>query len=503
MADVTIYVGSTAIWLHCDKYGNVAPGISVAGFVQAHLQVKDWVQTTPGYNANGPTNRTYQVVANFTYRDEASEMAYFPRYSLDALLTYFEGLNVAVQHVEPYPTRDVKMSLKRRVEPREHQIPMIDYLLSPGNVKLLNVPTSVGKTFMAIYTMVKLGNPAIVILPGLIAQWYKSIRQFTNLTTKELFIIKGVDSLKRLWELVGTRQQPKIVLASMRTMALYALESKDTYDGIPSYQELQKKMGIGTIVYDECHMWFQTSLRMQLTANVAHNIFLSATFARTHHKEDDIFNMVYPKNLRYTADPDKYTDVVMYQYQLGIPMETANRLTIPNIGYSHIRYEKYLMRNPKYYDYWFEKVLVPIIWSDFLNLRDKDEKLLILNWTRDFSKKITNDLRSEFPDLKINYYFSGQVKESVLQSSEIIVSTHKSCGTGVDIKGLRSAINTVSFASQPLAVQVMGRLRPIPGKITHFADMYNVEVGAQSWHAIKRQGQYKTRAHKYQEIKLL
>ena len=43
--------------------------------------------------------------------------------------------------------------------------------------------------------------------------------------------------------------------------------------------------------------------------------------------------------------------------------------------------------------------------------------------------------------------------------NKIIVSTIKSCGTGVDIRGLRFLINCEAYSSKVTADQVCGRLR--------------------------------------------
>ena len=201
--------------------------------------------------------------------------------------------------------------------------------------------------------------------------------------------------------------------------------------------------------------------------------------------------MIFPRDARYIGDAKKYTDVTIYNYQLGIPMQEIAKFTIPNIGYSHARYERFLMKRAQFYDHWLDTVIIPAIQMNFMRIKNEGEKCLILCWTRDLVKKVANDLMTEFPGLKVGIYFSGQTPDDVLTKLDIIVSTNKSCGVGRDIKGLRTCINTVSFASDPLATQVMGRLRQIPDVTTEYVDTYNSEVAAQVWHARKRATAYK------------
>ncbi|MNL20999.1 hypothetical protein D3C87_1422720 [compost metagenome] len=54
-----------------------------------------------------------------------------------------------------------------------------------------------------------------------------------------------------------------------------------------------------------------------------------------------------------------------------------------------------------------------------------------------------------------------------LVTYDIIVSTPKSCGTGVDIPNLRETFLCVATGSEKDAVQIMGRTRPLKGWPEH------------------------------------
>lgn len=61
------------------------------------------------------------------------------------------------------------------------------------------------------------------------------------------------------------------------------------------------------------------------------------------------------------------------------------------------------------------------------------------------------------------------------EECDIICSTIKSCGTGVDIKGLRCIINAEPFSSHITANQLAGRLREYaPDKDTYFFDLIDI-----------------------------
>ena len=70
----------------------------------------------------------------------------------------------------------------------------------------------------------------------------------------------------------------------------------------------------------------------------------------------------------------------------------------------------------------------------------------------------------------------------------------------MDIKGLKTCINTVSFSSEPQAAQILGRLREIPGEDTYFIDLWCSDLSAHCWHKRNRAKVYKERALRMTEF---
>ena len=112
-------------------------------------------------------------------------------------------------------------------------------------------------------------------------------------------------------------------------------------------------------------------------------------------------------------------------------------------------------------------------------------------------------MRKDFNTCKSELYFSSDKKANRedIFNSDIIISTIKSSSTGLDIKGLKTAINTVSFSSSPQAAQVMGRLRQIPDEETIFVDIWNPEVKSQMFHMRNRLDVYRNKALRIEMIK--
>jgi superfamily II DNA or RNA helicase len=362
----------------------------------------------------------------------------------------------------------------------------------------MSVQMGKGKTLGAIYSAHFLGGPMLVVLGMLIPQWYKSLKQFTTLKNDDICIVQGFDSLAAIWKMVDKKFMPKVVLFSTRTLILY-IEREPPYNTIPSFAEFQRILGFKVKVMDEVHMNFFANTRIDLFSNIEHNIYLSATYQRTDSIGRKIFDTIYPPQMRFGEQFDtKYTTVTMVQYNLSISPKHLNKFKRIN-GYMHALYEKFLLKYKSFYNDFLERVLLPLIHQFFITCRKDGQRLLILCQTRDFASKVYQDIRIVFTELKVNKYFAGgKGKETDLKNleSDIIVSTIKSCGTGRDIKDLKTCINTVSFSSEPLASQVMGRLRELKGEDTFFVDMWNGDIPTHKHHKRSRLEVYKKKALK-------
>lgn len=95
-------------------------------------------------------------------------------------------------------------------------------------------------------------------------------------------------------------------------------------------------------------------------------------------------------------------------------------------------------------------------------LDDVEGKILIFVPLIDAVDDVVKRLKQDYPNKSVAAYhsrISKDEKESA-EKKDIIVSTIKSCGTGVDIKGLRAVICQEPIASKVISEQLFGRIRP-------------------------------------------
>lgn len=494
---IPIKVATTWISFPCTNLGYVTPTVGVKFFINRELSEREWV----------PHANCWVYTQRYIYYDRQHSEMVMPRYVLSKLQTFLSNNQVSTTLIEvpPILPHKVKINLRKKFQPREGQQELIDFLIDQDNgFKPLSAQCGQGKTYCTINAASQLGYPVLVILGGLIDQWYKSLRQYTTLAKSDIYVVQGFQPLKDLWEMIANGYRPKVVLFSTRTLSLYAVKTGAPYDQLPSYDEFQRRIGFGVLVHDETHLKFHANTQIDLRSNIEHNIFLSATYQRSDPHVNRIFNSVFPPEKLFGDHlAQKYTAVHVVRYSLGIPSDVTARFSVAK-GYLHAKYESWLLTHRQVFGSFLEQILLPLIRIYFITKSTPDQKLLILCQTRDFALALTDQLRKALNESSISPYFSGDAVygDRKILKSRIIISTIMSGSTGLDIPDLKTCINTVSFSSPPQAAQCLGRLRRLPGEETIYVDIWNGDIDKHYHHMRNRLEVYRLKALRCDEIRM-
>ena len=445
---------------------------------------------------NKRTFRTeYTVTGKYVSWDASSGILHVPIGFATQIKNIIEntGGKVIEKRFADYPLRKIDLSVLPQWSDQEHQVELIKKCSSttPG-IKGLAMQTGKGKTYAAIRTICNLGYAAVVIAPGLADQWIQSFEKFTG----ERDEIYKIQEFKSLSMLMSSDWKPKVFVCSIQTMQLYA-KGRDNYKLLPySYPEFFKHYGIGVKVVDECHLNFHATVKMDLLTNVPHNLYCSATFGQTNKYAAKIFDVVYPKEIRYGEDAyDKYVEVYWYNFS----GEVSEKKCVRQRGYMHVRYEYELLKKKNKFDNHVDTIICPMINMHYIaNRTSEGEKCLIFCSSIEFVKALVTRLREKYPALRVNEYI-GSTEMDVLDKTDIIVSTAGKAGTGLDIKGLICAINTISIRASILTAQMLGRLRRINGKPLIYVDRCDTSMSSHMRHAQQRKLELRSMCKSYHE----
>ena len=437
--------------------------------------------------------------------EPSTHVASIPRYYLKDFVNYVKyfGGSVNILQATTNPGRDVKFQLNSFWKPRDYQIPAIAFLTQHNpqlHMRALPLDVGQGKTAVSLFSIAYTGKVALVIVEGLIEQWYNVICKGNNgkppmfdINEEDVYVIQGQQSLVDLIE--AKDYKPSIILGSLGTMRNYIARDKFPYCEMPTFDDLAQRLGIGFKVNDEAHKAFGTIVDIDLRTNININVYLSATLTRGDRQSKKIFKTVFPSIIMYDpGERKKHVKVFYHPYNLGYINE--NRVVSQRYGYNQNKYESIILKNPDMQAAFLERVN-SYFFSYFLSVRTLDEKCMVMASSRGMCDLLMDHFTNTYPELRVKPYYDKAGDEN-LHDVDVIISTVKKGGTGTDIDNLRTLINTISIGSEVQPVQILGRLRPLAGGVNPiYVAMYNTGIPAHIRHYKFCRKIYRERALEY------
>lgn len=356
-------------------------------------------------------------------------------------------------------------------EPREEQVKALSFLEQwDSHVRIITLPTGKGKTVTALASIAAMGVRSIVTCPATnIPDWLKSIKEFTDLKKENIMVISSPNATKKLNDLVMYKRnypeefkKVKLILMSITTVGIYLKngikenrENPQTYATHP--EDFIDELGIGYWVVDEAFRFLKICLRRASIMPTNKNLYLSATLHASREMVRKIYEELYPQADRF-KDYTENDHVMVYPTYYAIS-EMQQDDYMGDRGYSHNKFEASIIKN-KWQEGFFEK-LYEVLKQDYIDIyRDKLKAIVFFSTVQmcnDFKKYLELQVAN---NIRVNVVVAG-VDKSIIDDTEIIVTTPGSCGTGTDIKNLCLTVLTVAYGSLNAFEQVHGRTRPI------------------------------------------
>lgn len=423
---------------------------------------------------------------------------------------FHEGFNesdVEYKVVGKFESENVEFNIKEKWKPREHQFPVIDFLLN-NNIthKLLDLPTGEGKTFCALYALSKIGKRVLMIVkPKYLKKWKEDVEKHYYLNKGDLIIVNSTPSLIFLMEdYLNEVVKPKFIIISNRIMLNWYNVFKEL--GNQQYDmgymckpdEIFHFFKIGVRLIDEAHEDLHIHSLIDLHTHVEDTISLSATMINKNPVIKNMQSLLYPFKSRYGQFlPKKYTDCFAIKYNFEYPFKIK---CITGMGYSHTAFEKSLLnkKNNKEYKNYI-KLILSLVNEYYIPLNRPKKKLVIFVATIEFVRRLERIVHRAFPKYKVKGYCEDDSRDFLMES-DIVITTILKTGTGEDIADLTTVIMTNSIDSIQSNIQTLGRLRKLNDHKTEFIYIYAGNLDKQLEYHKNRKQYFYNRVKSFTDI---
>lgn len=441
-----------------------------------------------GFNAKAPP-----VISIYVGKTDKYHSYIFSNSQFRHLLYYLKMRGIALEKAKQKDEREYKVrKMEFKVRPnwklREEQIPVVDFILKdPTGTKLVPLATGVGKTFVALNALAKLGMFfSVLVETTFMEKWVNDIISIHTAERKDIACVGGSVRPSDDMPEGTTHLSFKDVIAYGNEgivpwkYLIFSLTSFRNF--IKDYEtdpeecflrygctpiDLFPLLKVGALLIDEAHIAYHAVFRAVIHSNVKFQLSLSATMIARNDVEGRAQNLLYPSDRTYHKTlVKKYLILHPILYRLGGRFRYMVRYASSRDGksgkYSHVVLEKCIMKNKDIQESYFELIeeMTDKLYMEFAV--DGDKHIIFVSMV-DMATRLRDWLEPLYPSKTIVRYTGGDSYDDLI-AADISVSTPKSAGTGLDIPMLISGLQTVSIAAEGLNIQVAGRLRFIKDK---------------------------------------
>ena len=402
---------------------------------------------------------------------------YLPRgTNLNLLEKQFNSSYTVIQKSDPVD----KIKIKSKLEPKSRiQEEAVEFLCSEGRFVggsgfsqfSLNLEPGDGKTIATILALCKKYKcKTIVILhqTKLKNQWKDEFLKASNIDESRICDLVGSSAM---FAASQGLLDGDIYLVNHQTIHQFG-----TKYGWNNVKEFFKNIKVGLKIYDEAHKYFSNILMIDFFSNTRHTFYLTATFTRTQTKEKQIFRRAFANTYRFGEETSNYEEKRKHTIYYYVKYNShPNPMIIPKM------YNKYSISSFKYIDYGLlydeNNTMLKALGIIMDLVKSLRGKILITSPKIESTEIIAKWLKKEYPYKTISVINSSKSDEENREAvhADIISSTVKSLGTGIDIRGLRVLINFEPFTSDSNMIQLKGRLREFsPEDNTFMFDLVDI-----------------------------
>lgn len=351
---------------------------------------------------------------------------------------------------------------------RDNQEKVVDHICqTQGFVRrtaVIPLQTGGGKTISALYSVYKLNVRASITMSSrFMESWVSDIGKFFYNGKDEYIIVDSKDKFCKLIEAAKADKVWKLnfIIFSIDILRNYFKEyetlGKSTYGCNP--EDLYSVLGVGVRITDEAHLDIHFQFRHDIHTHVPKSIYLSATLTSLDSFTNKLYEILYPLETRIMGlEWNKYITGVALGYILNSPKKADYK---GPKGYSHSKYESWIMSNPNTLENYFRMCLT-FLEKGFVKDYQMNQRVLVYFSTIEMCYQFAEYIKTRISNDSLNISaFVATDETDVIDDNVILITTPNKSSTGRDIKGLVTVLSTIAIKSIQTNTQMSGRLRPI------------------------------------------
>lgn len=303
---------------------------------------------------------------------------------------------------------------------------------------ILEAPTGAGKTVIAIETICRRKERALIIVhtKELFYQWKEKLLQFTNLKEDEIGLLGD-----------GKKKKGKVTIGIIDTLRSLIQKNKDYFKG-----------SFGYIIPDECHrIPSETFSGFLINMNPKYQLGLSATVKRRDGL--DLVINFFVGDIIHTIETKK--------------LQKQKHILKPKLKMIATKFSPFI-DNRKGMGAKYQSVIKNLISDSTRNglikhyvrlqaMKDKNGAILIVSERTQHCKNIYDDIKDFIPSVLIT---GATTRKNRLQAIEdlnnkkakILIATGQLIGEGFDLKHLSSVFLTYPIKYDGKLTQIIGRI---------------------------------------------
>lgn len=384
----------------------------------------------------------------------------------DYLISHFRNYNIVKMQetMAPILAPDHRFRLWKHIKLSEIQGHVANEVISSMSKYkewFINLDTGTGKTVLGTYLSAFFKRKTLIVcfMKDILGQWKKTYTDMTNINPKRIMEINSIRFLDEIYYSAESDPDHDVYLVSPSLITMY-LNKNPWY----RFTDVINQLQIGTIIFDEGHRNMSAMVKINALTNIKYTLYLSADYAQGDYIKEKMYYKIFQKTKIIKPSGDivkslKHTKVIVVDYN-----------SKPSVTESTMIYNKYGFSAEYYMDYQIQKMTIFRVLDTIIEMIKKSKKpewktLILLEHIKHV-EAIYDHLSMKYggPDLIVGRYHSkidDEERANTLEYANVIISTYKSFGTGMDMDQIKYVIS-LNQCNKITANQAAGRSRALP-----------------------------------------